>query len=159
MRLKFISLTLLVTLFASITIAACSSTDDPVTPQDSGPEVNDSNQIPCAARRVLQQVCQQCHGKPLKEAAPFPILTRADMFKIYQGRVIRALVVEQLNTRRMPVEPVTMNDTQRQELLDWVNAGAYAVAAQVCAEPAGDAGPEGGDAGSLTDADANIDAD
>lgn len=163
-RLKFLSLTMLMALSASITAGACSSAGDPPVEQDSGPEINDSNQIPCGARRTLQMVCQQCHGKPLKEAAPFPIITRADVFKIYQGRVIRLLIAEQLNTRRMPVEPVTMDDVQRQALLDWVNAGAYAVAAQACEVPdemvdaGADANPTPRDAASL-DADVNLDAD
>src|SRR5262245_46344655 len=94
-------------LLSFVTLAACASDSDrpPIPPlmhagSDDGPRANtpspgahgspaepderaipdDESGIPCAARAVLQTVCQQCHARPhLLHGAPFPLVRRSDI--------------------------------------------------------------------------------
>src|SRR5687767_162779 len=62
---------------------------------------DDETDIPCAARYVLQTVCQQCHTQPPANGAPFPLQTRSDVLAEYGGMVIRDDMIEQLEAERM----------------------------------------------------------
>jgi hypothetical protein len=104
----------------------------------------DADEIPCEPRRVLQTVCQQCHSKPPRGGAPFPLVRRSDILATRTGVVVRELMIQQLDARRMPLTPVTIQDGERDVLLAWLRAGAPASAPQDCAN---DPTADGGDAG------------
>jgi hypothetical protein len=93
--------------------------------QLTGELAQDENDIPCAPRRVLQTICQQCHTKPQKNGAPFPLINRSDVVdNVYGGEVVRELMIENVTAGRMPQQPVTISDEDKATLLDWLNAGA-----------------------------------
>ncbi len=142
--------------FIGAAIAACSSekttTVDAGT--DAGVVINDANEIPCAPRAALETVCQQCHTRPMKNGAPFPLINRSDILAMRDMSVIRDLMVQQLEAGRMPLRPVTIDDASKAALLEWLKAGAPAVAPQSCEDAGVDAGPDVADA-ALSDQDAS----
>jgi hypothetical protein len=87
---------------------------------------DDSDEIPCEPRRVLQAVCQRCHTRPTAEGAPFALVARSDILPVRED------MIEQLDAGRMPLEPVTISDEDRATLLDWLARGAPRVAPQEC---------------------------
>ena len=87
-------------------------------------EVDDSNLIPCAPRAVLQTVCQKCHTKPPRNGAPFPLVTRSNIVRTTPDGQIRELMIQQLETRRMPLAPETIDEGSRTILLEWLTDGA-----------------------------------
>lgn len=109
--------------------------------------IDDANRIPCAPRAVLEAVCQQCHGRPTNNGAPFPIQRLSDLRANYLGRDTRLDMIDVLTAGVMPQAPVTISARDKQTLLDWLRAGAEGVEPQSClVQP--DAGPEdAGDAG------------
>lgn len=92
----------------------------------------DSDEIPCEARLILQTICQQCHTSPPQNGAPFPLVRRTDVLMTRSGGVVRELMVQQLEAKRMPLTPVTIDDEAREVLLDWLRAGAPAVSPRRC---------------------------
>lgn len=152
-------------LFSSASPIACASSRDTVAkPTGSTGDASDgllrrddSMEIPCEPRRVLTSICQQCHTRPeTKNGAPFPLEWRSDVLATYGGVAIRELMVEQLGAGRMPLAPVTMDSTDRETLLAWLQAGAPAVTATACIDSgaesdAGD-GSDSSDAGDAQDA-------
>lgn len=136
---------------------ACSSSNVVVAP-DVPPDAStqtlrqDANEIPCEPRHVLQTICQQCHTRPPRNGAPFSLVNRSDILDSRSGRIIRELMIEQLEVRRMPLAPVKISDESRTILLEWLRAGAPAVSPQTCPEPSSSK-----DAG--VDADASDDAE
>lgn len=94
--------------------------------------IDDSDEIPCEPRAVLQTVCQQCHTSPPVRSAPFPIVTLTDVRTMRSGGVVRDLMIAQLMAHRMPLAPVTIDDSQRATLLAWLQSGAPAVTARTC---------------------------
>ena len=112
---------------------ACSSTStDPSPPAPSGDaqadvptiDVDDSNFIPCAPRRVLQTVCQKCHSKPPQNGAPFPLVTHSNIVRATPDGEIRELMIAQIEARRMPLTPETIEEGDRTILLEWLRDGA-----------------------------------
>jgi len=117
---------------------ACSSTstDQPPPAPPGGDaaadapivvEVDDSNLIPCAPRRVLETVCQTCHSKPPQNGAPFPLVTRSNIVRMTPDGQIRELMIAQLEARRMPLTPETIEEGDRTILLEWLADGASAL--------------------------------
>jgi len=107
--------------------------DGPVQDSASGPD--DTNEIPCAARRVLQQTCQQCHSRPPKNDAPFPLVRRSDVLRRGRnGNTVRELMIVELESGAMPLAPVTMTAEARATLLSWARDGAPSVVPQTCSE-------------------------
>lgn len=114
---------------------ATRPTDPAVTGSPSVVEPrDDADEIPCAPRRVLVKVCQQCHTRPTANGAPFPLQRRSDLFATYGEVEIRELMVEEITTRRMPLAPVTIENGDRETLLVWLENGAPAAAPSTCAE-------------------------
>ncbi len=117
--------------------AACSSTpNDPPSAPSGGDAaadapvvggVDDSNLIPCAPRRVLQTVCQQCHTQPPQNGAPFPLVTRSNVVRSTADGQIRELMIQQIEAGRMPLNPVTIEAGDRAILLEWLRDGAIAL--------------------------------
>ena len=60
---------------------------------------------------------------------------------------IRKLMIDQIEVGRMPLSPVTIDYDSRETLVDWLQAGAPAVAPQSCAD---DAGPTDGGTSATT---------
>jgi hypothetical protein len=123
---------------ASITgvVVACSPSSRDLDRADSGAaaavEVDDEDQIPCEPRHVLENVCQRCHRNPPIRGAPFPLVTRSNIVRSTPDGQIRELMIEQLQVRRMPLSPETIEPEQRETLLAWLRAGAPAVAPTAC---------------------------
>ncbi len=141
-----------------VSLAACtsSSEEEPrvaaATRDASAPLRNDdSAEIPCEGRHVLQTICQRCHTRPMQNGAPFPLQYRSDILATYGEVVIRDLMIEQVTARRMPLAPVTIDDAERATLLAWLNAGAPASPPDTCAD-AGAAADAASDAEAATDA-------
>ena len=153
--------------FTLLGFLACSSTDPVVAPRDAAVDsvvpVDDSTQIPCAPREVLQTVCQQCHARTPLNGAPFPLVTRTDILTMRSGGIARDLMIAQLVAKRMPLAPVTIEDEQRATLLAWLQDGAVAVTSQSCldagADAADDAPADAIDAADAADAADADDAD
>lgn len=95
--------------------------------------------FPCEVERILQAKCQRCHGDPLQNAAPFPLLTWEDTqvsrgssriyerIKIAVSSRFMPLMISGLDP---PVEPLTTEE--RAALLDWLEEGAQAVPLADC---------------------------
>ncbi|WP_394831479.1 hypothetical protein LVJ94_33705 [Pendulispora rubella] len=123
-------------------VSACSSASSSESDPDSEPAAgpvrdgpDDENEIPCAPRAVLQKTCQQCHARPTKNDAPFPLVRRSDILRRGRnGSTIAQLVIAQLESHAMPLAPVTMEAAARETLLSWVRAGAPGVTAMTCTE-------------------------
>lgn len=151
--------------FTLLGFLACSSTDPVVAPPrdaaiDSAIPVDDSTQIPCAPREVLQTVCQQCHARTPLNGAPFPLVTRTDILTMRSGGIARDLMIAQLVAKRMPLAPVTIEDEQRATLLAWLQDGAVAVTSQSCLDAGADAaGDPPADASAAADSADAADAD
>lgn len=126
----------------TLVVSACSSGSDGVADAgDASVEAaapvlaEDADMIPCGPRAVLQAICQTCHSRPPREGAPFPLVTRSNIVgTAADGRQLRELMIEQLEAKRMPLPPVTIEDDRRAVLLDWLRAGAPAIAAQECSD-------------------------
>jgi len=88
--------------------------------------------IPCAPRRVLETVCQRCHGDPLQNDAPFPLRSREDVTRVRGGSPTYEKMRAQVDSRRMPLAPVTLGDADRETLLAWLRAGAPPAAEETC---------------------------
>jgi uncharacterized membrane protein len=148
-------------LFASVlAFVACSSSGQIAPARDAGVEASppdDSNEIPCDAREVLQTVCQQCHSNPPVRGAPFPLVTRSNVLAARPGGVARDLMIAQLQAHRMPLAPVTIEDAQRETLLAWLQGGAAAVPAQSCTGVDAGADADAGDDGDAADAEPSND--
>lgn len=116
---------------------------------DPQPGVDDSLAIPCEPRAVLKAICQQCHTRPLKNGAPFPLQRLSDINAVHFGRLTRLDMIDDLNAGRMPLFPVTISATDKKTLLDWLNDGAPAVSPRSCLVEQEDAGSieDAGDAG------------
>jgi hypothetical protein len=81
--------------------------------------------------------------------APFSLVNRSDIVALHDGTEVRAMMIAELEAKRMPLAPVTIEDSDRDVLLEWLRLGAPAVSAQTCA----DGGTE--DAGEPEDAQAD----
>lgn len=98
----------------------------------------DRSIIPCDVQAVLQAKCLRCHGDPLQNGAPFPLITleqvhmpassSANAARIYERM---ALAVESGFMPLMdpsimpPVEPLT--EAEKTTLLGWLEDGAQGV--------------------------------
>lgn len=116
---------------------------------------DDSDEIPCEPRRVLQTVCQQCHTSPTRNGAPFSLIHRSDVL------AVRRDMIEQLEARRMPLTPVPIDPDDRQLLLDWLKQGAPAVSPRRCelSDAGGDADDLDGSTPTDSCADGHADVD
>jgi hypothetical protein len=83
-------------------------------------------EIPCAPRRVLETVCQQCHSSPPRNGAPFPLVTYNDVHQTLDNRPIAYWMEAAASAGEMPLPPVTIANHDRDTLLKWLRAGAPA---------------------------------
>ena len=115
----------------ALLFTGCSSTSSAsgTTNVRSQPLASDADTIPCAPRAVLVAVCQQCHTRPPRNGAPFALVNRSD---IVSDDAIRLDMIAQLESEHMPLPPVTIEDTDRAVLLEWLEGGAPAVPATSC---------------------------
>jgi uncharacterized membrane protein len=125
---------------------ACSSSTEAGSPprvllDASTQEIrDDSDEIPCEPRAVLEAICQQCHALTPKNGAPFPLVRRSDVLATRDGTPVRELMIQQLEAGRMPLAPVTIAPEARAVLLAWLEAGSPLVTPRECGDPGGDAG-------------------
>lgn len=80
--------------------------------------------LPCDVDTVLQTVCQQCHGSPPQNDAPFPLVTYADTQTNVSGRPLWSYMLAALQNNRMPLPPATLSSDQHDALMAWLQAGA-----------------------------------
>ncbi len=152
MSLRTMTLSLCVAALATALASACSdgagdTSRGPATVDDGGAalEPNDADEIPCAPRAILQQLCQQCHARPTKSGAPFPLERRSDVLRDYNGSPVRELMLGELGRGRMPLAPVTITPEEKKVLVAWLEAGAGPVPATSCTSSgAPDASPRAG---------------
>ena len=112
---------------------------------------DDPDEIPCEPRLVLQTVCQHCHALPPRNGAPFPLVRSSDVLATRSGMVVRDLMIQQLEAKRMPLSPVTIDPEAREVLLDWLRAGAPAVTPRQCDDsPVSDAASDSAPSDSST---------
>jgi hypothetical protein len=86
----------------------------------------------CEAEAVLEAKCQRCHGDPLENGAPFPLVTYDDTQVEVAGQPRWMKMQHVLETDFMPpkflpdleppVEPLT--EEEKQVLLDWLDESA-----------------------------------
>jgi hypothetical protein len=114
---------------------ACSTTSGtpPHVEDVDAASANDADEIPCEPRRVLETVCQQCHTRPMQNGAPFPLVNLSDILAERSDSVVLELMIAQLESGRMPLSPVTIEDGDREILLSWLRSGAPSVDPQACA--------------------------
>ncbi len=98
-------------------------------------------EIPCAPRRVLENVCQQCHTTPRKYGAPFPLITYGDVQAALDGRPVAYWMEASVREGAMPLPPVELASDDRETLLAWLAAGAPARGPGDVCEPPADTGP------------------
>lgn len=80
--------------------------------------------LPCEVNRILASTCQKCHARPLQNGAPFPLVTYEDTQADFDGQPVHTYMQVALETSRMPLAPVELDDTDRAILLAWLRAGA-----------------------------------
>ncbi|MDF2696053.1 MAG: hypothetical protein K0S65_4436 [Labilithrix sp.] len=78
-------------------------------------------------------------------------MTRSNVLRVTPDGQIRELMIQQLEARRMPLAPETIDDASRVILLEWLKLGAPAIEPQACEQKTG---VDIDDAGTLDDADA-----
>lgn len=131
----------IIVLFCSCVLAsaACAATGE--VPSSSASESNGGasgeTNLPltttwCAARTVLEQKCQRCHGAEPDYGAPFSLVTYEDtQVANAKGKLRYELIAAAVSSDYMPpsflqltpeVEPLT--EQERTTLLDWCDAGA-----------------------------------
>jgi hypothetical protein len=90
--------------------------------------------VPCAADAVLRNVCQTCHTDPMKNGAPFPLITWEDTQVVIDDRPLHEWMRDAVDSEKMPLPPVTISERDRETLLAWVREGApVRPAGEVCA--------------------------
>jgi hypothetical protein len=124
---------------APLSALACSAASggrvDPGVADASAAIREDTDEIPCAPRVVLETICQRCHALRPRGGAPFPLVRRSDVVaRVYQGSIVRELMIAELEAGRMPLRPVTIEPEPREALLGWLRAGAPAVSARSCTD-------------------------
>lgn len=127
---------LLLAPLSAFACASASSDRSSVGVADASAAIReDRDEIPCAPRAVLENVCQKCHALRPRGGAPFPLVRRSDIVSSeYQGTVVRELMVRQVESGRMPLSPVSMDPEARDALLGWLREGAPAVTRRSCAD-------------------------
>lgn len=87
--------------------------------------------FPCNVRAIIENKCQRCHQEPLRNGAPFPLLTWSDTRAEYGVQLVYQAMIRAIETDFMPfteleldppVEPLT--PSEKRTLLDWLEAGA-----------------------------------
>jgi uncharacterized membrane protein len=129
------------TLLVSFTLGtlACAATPD----APSSPSVDASAGAPpevsstlvsswCAARQVLEQRCQRCHGEETQHGAPFALVSYQDTqvvnakgkprYELIAAAVSSDFMPPSFLTLTPPVEPLT--ELERAAVLDWCDRGA-----------------------------------
>jgi len=133
------ALLLLLASFAAACLPAswgCSSSTNHTDDADAGGEMNDAVTW-CAAYKIINCSCQQCHQSPPLNGAPIPLMTYADTqapfpmptsderaWQVMQDEVrIRFMPYTGDPTVMPPVKPLT--DDQQNTLLTWLEQGAH----------------------------------
>jgi hypothetical protein len=116
----------------------------PTTPGGTGGKSSaPASGLPCDVDAVLKESCQSCHGTSPSFGASAPLVTLADLQKIWtNGKKVSELVAERIksDTRPMPPPPNKRLEAKDVATLDnWIKAGTPA--SQDRCE--GDGGPAG----------------
>ncbi len=82
--------------------------------------------IPCAPNAVLVQVCQQCHSSPMRNGAPFPLVTYSNTQLVIDGEPLYVHMGRALDSDKMPLPPVEISSDDKTVLLEWLTSGAPA---------------------------------
>ncbi len=125
---------------AGLALASCTAKSGGTVTVSSQPS---GLQVPCDARRVLQNVCQQCHSNPTRNSAPFPLVTYDDTQVVASGEPLWHYMRIVVQSGVMPLPPVQISATDRQTLSKWLNAGAPAATAGDTCTPLVDAADGG----------------
>jgi hypothetical protein len=105
-----------------------------------------SGALPCEVDRILTSTCQKCHTEPPQNGAPFPLVTYADTQVVLDGRPVHEYMSRALESDRMPLAPVRLEQGDRVLLLDWLRAGALPASAGDACGASADAASDSADA-------------
>ncbi len=130
----------------SLGLAACTAKSGAPSPVAS---VSSGLEVPCGARRVLENVCQQCHSSPTRNSAPFPLVTYDDTHAMASGEPLWHYMRIVVQSGVMPLPPVQLAAAERDTLLRWLNAGAPARTASDTCVPSMDSGEAGVEEGTV----------
>jgi hypothetical protein len=93
-------------------------------------ECSPADKLPCDVAVVLADKCQTCHGAPLQQGAPMPLLTYADTQaaapsnpgeQVWQRIAVR---IESTINPMPPRDAAPLEDSERQVLSAWLDQGA-----------------------------------
>ncbi|HMJ15183.1 MAG TPA: hypothetical protein VK524_27400 [Polyangiaceae bacterium] len=86
--------------------------------------------IPCNVQTVLAAKCQTCHSDPVKNGAPFPLMTYAQTQENAPGWNVPKWqrMRDRVNANTMPpvVGGIALTSAERSTLTGWFNANAPA---------------------------------
>lgn len=99
----------------SLTLLACG---DPASARET---------LPCDVATVLPK-CQTCHASTPKNGAPFPLVTYEDTQGIYFDEPVWRLMGQDVKSGRMPLAGVTLEQSERDAIVRWSEAGGYPAA-------------------------------
>ncbi len=91
-----------------------------------------TGEFPCGVQAIMDDICTDCHGDPLTNSAPFPLVEYADTQVLAGSRVVYSVIVSVVGLEDdpvdfMPFQRPPLDSEQRKALLDdW---------ACVCAPP------------------------
>ena len=156
-KVKFGRVLLAVTVLSSLGAASsCSSASSDASSQqgEAGSQTDSDAVTWCAAYKVINCSCQQCHQSPPLNGAPMPLLTYTDTQvpfpqvptkKVWEEMliVIRERSMPYLDPMvTPPVKPLT--DAQQNTLLTWLEQGAHDEGGQDCPQTCDWANPPSG---------------
>ncbi len=113
---KFIFGSLLASAFLLLT--ACSnSSDDDLGPMN--PPVNNDVTYTNTVKSIIDSRCIVCHGNPLANDAPMPLITYANVRDAVQNRGL----ISQVESGNMPKTGANLATSQVQAIKDWQSGG------------------------------------
>lgn len=93
---------------------------DPATDESA----TDPSGLPCDVAKVLSDNCTSCHGTKLYGAAKTALLTRDDLMRELDGRVVAEIVLERMKDDVKPMPPgKALAEDQIAILESWVDQG------------------------------------
>lgn len=89
----------------------------------------ESSPLPADVDAVLKRSCRSCHGDPLQNFAPMPLMDWENTQRASPGNSelkVYEVIDIRIHSERFPMPPVgfEMSDESRRVLEQWISAGA-----------------------------------
>jgi polyvinyl alcohol dehydrogenase (cytochrome) len=100
---------------------------DPPAPGKTPPPTDQGSNAPCDVADVLKAHCVQCHGKTLREGAPYSLVSAADFQRDLGGFTVGTAAARRIadDARPMPPPPnARLSSADVATLTNWIAAGA-----------------------------------